>query len=815
MSDDVLSWLLPEADAVERGRVRGLVTALRLLRDDARRLDARRVAPSWRRARNEFERLERGERRRAIESLLVAHLAVLRPSDSFLELAPEPLAYDDAWRALLLARVPGFPPPPGASAQAVIARLLEAGGTLGAHAAWRELGEANLRHVSGPPSEALRNWVARLEARAASGAGPTQLGCLLAGALAARLDLGDPARAVELAARHARLFEGQAVLRRLLGWSVLLRGDTARARELLRGTPAARLPAALAELRADEPAWAEFLPGAADEPSAVAALPLALAPARRAFGALALGIFVARGPGCAKVRLLDIAPGMESVARSPAPVFSAAGVLRQRRLESSAAALAGALGGARTRARMYVALRDAGDTLRGWVQLECEHLLLPATARVQAFARACAPALLAGARVELGPEPGAGHEFRLLARADPRREFVARVFAELGPLRDGRACWLEPGPDGRWLVRAAAGRGLQHARGRLGGGGILRRVAAGLGAEHAGEPAEALHAAAAFGCALPLCATYGARLLGVLVLEFVHPDAAASTPREALHARLRALEPLWWACAFRARCLELGGDDLAWDSGCRFLARLAPALASALAARRPLLVFGPPGSGRRTLARWLRFRRDGEHAAGAETELRELAQLDSAAQTTLARALEAGGTRLAFLLAEASLHELRSSERLAPALAGQLEPLALRVPPLSERRDEIPALVRVFAGASARAADCAPLAFEDESLAELWRQPWPGQLPELAALVQQLALAHAGPSVSAAEVRAALAARGLSVCRRLPSRRPNALDLELALATTRHQNGSWNRARAARYLGWDAATLEARLRETS
>jgi hypothetical protein len=43
------------------------------------------------------------------------------------------------------------------------------------------------------------------------------------------------------------------------------------------------------------------------------------------------------------------------------------------------------------------------------------------------------------------------------------------------------------------------------------------------------------------------------------------------------------------------------------------------------------------------------------------------------------------------------------------------------------------------------------------------------------------------------------------------SLRPRPRDLELALRTTRHKGGSWNRARAARYLGWDPDTLDARL----
>jgi DNA-binding NtrC family response regulator len=142
-----------------------------------------------------------------------------------------------------------------------------------------------------------------------------------------------------------------------------------------------------------------------------------------------------------------------------------------------------------------------------------------------------------------------------------------------------------------------------------------------------------------------------------------------------------------------------------------------------------------------------------------------------------------------------------------------LDPLPLVVPPLAERRDEIPALVDVLAANVARREALAPAVFEDEAIADLWRQDWRGGVAALSALVAQLVRAHPGERIGGREVRAALRSRHLALRVRLSSRRPGLLALEQALEVTAHRVGSENHARAARYLGWDPDTLVARLAE--
>jgi DNA-binding NtrC family response regulator len=165
-----------------------------------------------------------------------------------------------------------------------------------------------------------------------------------------------------------------------------------------------------------------------------------------------------------------------------------------------------------------------------------------------------------------------------------------------------------------------------------------------------------------------------------------------------------------------------------------------------------------------------------------------------------------------FLIAEGSREELRHHPAVPASLAAALDPLPIVVPPLRERRVEIPALVSVLARNVARRLGLPALALSDEAMASLWRQRWNENVRELKAVVRHLTLAYPGREVVGVEVLTVLRARGLEALERLPTRRATRLDIEQALESTRHGSGSWNLSRAARYLGWDPATLSSRLR---
>ncbi|NOT31646.1 MAG: hypothetical protein HOP15_14460 [Planctomycetes bacterium] len=832
MGEDVLALLLPEASAEERSEIRRVITALRLLRDDARIREARRVEPSWWNARRELEQLERQRCARAIEGLLHAYLSAVRPPSSFLDLGPSPMEHGAAWRILLCESEfgPTRPPDPLEPPQAVIERLLAAVRKSGAAPEWCDLWSARADHVLKAPAEAEQRWKNALRSARAGGAGPQWVARCAAGLVASRLERFDPARAFALHSAAPELMALEPSLRRALGWAALLCGAVDVARELLEPfrDPRARLPLPLAELRSSYPEWSGLLTGT--KPEGAPSSGPTIRAERHNFGALLLGAFVRQGGAPPRVLKLDAAPDLRARAQrlvGSAPIHWApwdlSCVRRLHRHASEPGPLPAALAGSRTVALAQVPLLDASGCSRGWLQLESEHHLLPCSAQLEAEARACCRALEhenEGLVVVGAPTPAP--VWSLYSPGDPRHEFVRRLFGALGPLSGLRALWVEPDEQGIERVRAIRGGPAGEGEARSQWADASRRFRELR--ENAGYdclPTEPANSSAKKGVVLPLADARGVRVLGVLALESESRGILPALLIEAARAALRALEPLWWFTGFRAAGLLRDGNDLAWEPERRFLSTIEPALRATADSRTPLLLVGAPGSGRRTLARWLHFRGpaaglafvEGRDIREAGTRVLDLDGIDRATQLELALALAQGSRERLFLLGSAPAHVLRERGLLERELERHMDPLPLAVPPLCDRRDEIPALVKVLAGNVARRESLALADFQDDALAHLWRQSWRGGVPELASLVGQLARAHSGRAIGPADVCAAFRARRLEFRERLPSLRPRPLDLELALATTRHDVGSENRARAARYLGWDPGTLENRLRE--
>lgn len=832
MGEDVLALLLPEASAEERSEIRRVITALRLLRDDARVREARRVEPSWWNARRELEQLERQRCARAIEGLLHAYLSAVRPPDSFLDLGPSPMEHGAAWRILLCESElgPARPPDPFEPARAVIERLLAAARKVGAAPECCDLWSARADHVLKTPAEAEQCWKNALRSARVAGARPQLVARYVAGLVAARLERFDPARAFMLHSAAPELMALEPSLQRSLGWAALLCGEVDVARELLDPfrDPRARLPLPMAELRSAVPEWSGLLCGT--KPEGAPSSGAAIRAERHMFGALLLGVFVRQGSAPPRILTLDAAQDLRARARRLMASASShwapeelSCVRRLHRHAGEPGPLPAALAGGRTVALAKAPMLDAAGCSRGWLQLESEHHLLPSSAQLEALAHAACRALEhENERLVVARVPTPAPVRSLYSSADPRHEFVRKLFGALGPLHGLRAIWVEPDEQGIECVRAIRGAGAEEREAPSGGAEALRRfreLRESAGSEcRSAEPAGT---STKKGVELPLVDARGVCVLGVLALE---PEPRGVLPAgliEAARAALRTLEPLWWSTGFRAACLTRDGNDIAWEPRRRFLSTIEPALRATADSRTPLLLVGASGSGRRTLARWLHFRGpaadqafvEGRDVREAGTRLLDLEGLDQATQIELARTLAQGSRERLFLLGSAAAHVLRERGLLARELERHMDPLPLAVPPLCDRRDEIQALVEVLAGNVARKESLALVDFHDDALAHLWRQGWRGGVPELASLVGQLARAHSGREIGPNDVRAAFRARRLEFRERLPSRRPRQLDLELALATTQHDVGSENRARAARYLGWDPGTLENRLRE--
>jgi signal transduction histidine kinase len=144
----------------------------------------------------------------------------------------------------------------------------------------------------------------------------------------------------------------------------------------------------------------------------------------------------------------------------------------------------------------------------------------------------------------------------------------------------------------------------------------------------------------------------------------------------------------------------------------------------------------------------------------------------------------------------------------------RLNVFPVHVPPLRERLDDLPALVRRFAAAAGAECARAPRAFDPEALRRLARHRWPGNVRELANLIERLTILGGQKPVTPAEVDAVLGKEPL------PAPGPpdtfglaaalDAYERELIERALTHADG--NVAEAARDLQTDRANLYRRMR---
>ena len=184
------------------------------------------------------------------------------------------------------------------------------------------------------------------------------------------------------------------------------------------------------------------------------------------------------------------------------------------------------------------------------------------------------------------------------------------------------------------------------------------------------------------------------------------------------------------------------------------------ALEALVAARRPVLILGEPGTGHDVAARALQT--SGSPfvvlASGARLANNPLALLEEAREGVLyctevgqySRAEQKG---LAFLLPKLDKHNIvlvaTSAEPLAnfaaegrfdPALLSQLSSGAVVLPPLRARRDDIPALIERYWRASGADERATPLlaSLSPAALTALSNAYWPGNLDHLHSVVMNM-----------------------------------------------------------------------------
>jgi DNA-binding NtrC family response regulator len=103
-----------------------------------------------------------------------------------------------------------------------------------------------------------------------------------------------------------------------------------------------------------------------------------------------------------------------------------------------------------------------------------------------------------------------------------------------------------------------------------------------------------------------------------------------------------------------------------------------------------------------------------------------------------------------------NLEQLVREGRFRQDLFHRIYVFPLTLPPLRERREEIPGLVEHFARRVAEQNGWKPMTFAPEAIAELEQYAWPGNVRELRNVVERLMLLATGGQVDAETVRLAL-----------------------------------------------------------
>jgi len=161
-----------------------------------------------------------------------------------------------------------------------------------------------------------------------------------------------------------------------------------------------------------------------------------------------------------------------------------------------------------------------------------------------------------------------------------------------------------------------------------------------------------------------------------------------------------------------------------------------------------------------------------EQANGGTLFLDEVGDMSLAAQAKVLRALEEGVvTRVGGAKAvkvdvrvvaatNKRLEEEIQEGRFREDLFYRLNVVPVVVPPLRERREDIPMLVQHFTDRMARTDGLYPRGFSPQALARLQELPWPGNVRELRNTVERLLILSSGDSVKAEDVDRLVSGRG-------------------------------------------------------
>jgi DNA-binding NtrC family response regulator len=212
-----------------------------------------------------------------------------------------------------------------------------------------------------------------------------------------------------------------------------------------------------------------------------------------------------------------------------------------------------------------------------------------------------------------------------------------------------------------------------------------------------------------------------------------------------------------------------------------------------------------------------------ELADGGTLFLDEIGDLSLESQAKLLRAIETGefervgGTRT--IRVDARIVSATNKDLGAAMEKGdfredlyyRLNVLRIHVPPLRERRSDVPPMAARFLAAFRDAEGRPPLALSDEAAALLEEYPWPGNVRELRNVMERAAVLCEGGEVRAGDLAAWLESpgggdRGVGLRAEVERREADAIRKAL-------EQADWNVTQAAAGLGIDRTNLHRKMRK--
>src|SRR6266850_2400176 len=199
--------------------------------------------------------------------------------------------------------------------------------------------------------------------------------------------------------------------------------------------------------------------------------------------------------------------------------------------------------------------------------------------------------------------------------------------------------------------------------------------------------------------------------------------------------------------------------------------------------------------------------------------LDEVSEMSPMAQAKLLRVLQErefqrlGGTRLVkanvrvIAASNSDLQRAVAERRFREDLFYRLQVFDIRMPPLRERRGDIPLLVDAFLQEFNRSTGCASEGLTPDALELLLRYEWPGNVRELHNALERAVILCQGGLIT----REHLSLRSTSVV--APLRPPHLSDVERRTIEQVLHESAWNKSKAARRLGITRTQLYCRLRK--